>query len=274
MINFIKSIKSNISKSLALTEKNIKLNLRFKFTILFSYITPIIAILMPLIIMSQFFQFKEQFGNWTIENYFLYQFIAYNIILLRGIITEFPTQFRIEKFWKTLPALMIAPFNRFNLLIGIFLSKIFLILIPFTLFFIVSCIFIPISFITGIFIIGIYFGIALIFSGIGLIIGVFAVSNENVWRLLMFSINIIFWASCLTYPFELFPAIFQTVINLNPLYYLFDILRLTWIENNPLFTFILYPYHSLIFFSSLIVIPCIGVLVFNMIFKKYGIVGY
>ncbi len=273
MINF-RRIKNSIPKILALTEKNIKLNLRFKYTVLFSYIAPIISILMALIIMGQFFQFKEEFGSWTEENYYLFQFLAYNIYLLRGIIMEFPNQLRIEKFWKTLPALMIAPFNRFILLIGIFLSKICLILIPFIFFFVISYIIIPISFINTLFIIGIYFGIALIFSGIGLVVGVFAASNESIWRFLELSVNILFWVSCLTYPFEIFPENIQSIINLNPLYYIFDILRMAWIENNPLVTIILHPYHILIFFSSLILIPCIGVFIFNMIIKKYGIVGY
>lgn len=273
MIKF-KTIKHNLSQILALTEKNIKLNFRFKFNILFTYITPIITILMPLIVMSKLFLYNSQFGPWTENNYFILQFIAYNIFLLRGVISEFPMQFRAEKFWKTLPALMVAPFNRFNFLFGIILTQLFLIFVPFIIFFIIGYIFNPISFFTIIFIIGIYFGVTLIFSGIGLILGIFAISNENIWKALVFLINLILWASCITYPFEIFPDFIQRVINLNPLYYIFDLLRWAWIENNIIITIISHPLNSLILILCLITIPSIGVYLFNIIFKKFGITGY
>ncbi len=273
MITF-KSIKHNLSQIFALTEKNIKLNLRFKYGIIFTYISPIVWILMPLIVLGQLFQFNDHFGSWTSENYFVYQFIAYNIFLLKGIIFEFPGQLRAEKFWKTLPALMIAPFNRFNLLFGIFLTRLFLISAPFIVFFVLGYIVIPISIPTLLFIIGIFFAIALIFSGIGLIFGVFAISNENIWNFLSFIFELVFWASCLSYPFEIFPEILQDVINLNPLYYIFDIIRFGWTDNNPMYTIISNPLSSFILFACLIIIPYIGVFIFNRIFKKYGIVGY
>lgn len=273
-MKILKVLKNNLAQVFAITEKNIKLNLRFKYGVIFSFFTPIIWILMPLIVMGQLFQLSEQFGSWTRENYFVYQFLAYNIFLLKGIITEFPSQFRAEKYWKTLPGLIIAPFNRFNLLFGIFISRLFLISIPFILFLILSYIFIPISFITFLFVLGIFFAISLIFSGIGLIFGVFAISNENISNFLGFGLNLLFWASCLSYPFEIFPEILQTVIILNPLYYLFNILRLTWNDNDPILTIISNPLSTFILFTCLIVIPYIGVFIFNRIFKKYGIVGY
>lgn len=270
----LRDINRFLSQSFALTEKNLKLTLRFKYTIVISYISPILAILMPFIIMGQLFEFNDQFGPWTINNYLIFQFIAYNIYLLKGIILEYPSQFRLEKFWKTLQALMIAPFNKFNLLLGIFLSKFVLICIPFFVFFIICAVYVPISFFTFLSILGIYLAIAIMFSGLGLIMGTFAISNENIWRILSFLINIFFWASCLTYPFEIFPEVIQNLINLNPLYYIFDILRLTWIENNFLISLISYPLHMIVLLLCLVFIPLSGVYLFNKIFKKYGIVGY
>ena len=104
--------------------------------------------------------------------------------------------------------------------------------------------------------------------------GVFAISKENVWKFLSFAMNLIFWASCITYPFEFFPDLIQDIINLNPLYYIFDILRLIWIENNFIITLTTHSLHFYILISLAIVIPLIGVNIFNKIYKKYGIVGY
>jgi ABC-type polysaccharide/polyol phosphate export permease len=273
MISF-KTFKNNLIQIASITEKNIKLHLRFKFQIVIAYISPIITILMPLIIFGQFFEFRENLGPWTAENYLVFQFIAYNLFLLRGILTEYPNQIRNEKFWKTLPGLIIAPLNRYNLLFGVFFSHLLLISAPFIAFTVMCYIYSPISFLTLLFVISMCFLITLIFSGIGLIFGVFAISNENVWRLLTFMINIVFWLSCITYPFELFPGIIQNIINLNPLYYIFDFLRIIWIQDNVILTINIYYLNFLILMICTVVLCIIGVKTFNFIYKKYGIVGY
>lgn len=270
----IKGIKNNIVQILAITEKNLMLDLRFKFTLIFSFVTPIISILMPVIIMGQFFNNNIEFGPWTQSNFLVYTFTAYNIFLLNRLISLYPGQFRIEKFWKTLPSLLIAPFNRFNLLLGIFLSHIIKIAIPFTIFFSLCYIIYPISFSTVLFVIFIYFLMALVFSGMGLIIGIFAVSRETIWKILAFSMTFIFWMSCITYPYEIFPDILQTVINFNPLYYIFTVLRFAWVENDAILTLTTHFDSFLILLISMIIFPIVGVYSFNVIFKKYGIVGY
>ena len=197
-------IKNHLSQINALMEKNIKLKLRFKIILIINFFTPIVSILIPLIVMSYFFKFNSKFGNWTAENFIVYQLIAYNIILIKGIILEFPAQYRVEKFWKTLPALIIAPFNRFYLLLGIFFSHIILISIPFTILIILCYIYYPISALTLLFVIISFILITIVFSGIGLVMGVFAISNENIWKVLHFLTDFIFFFSCLTYTFEIF----------------------------------------------------------------------
>jgi len=273
MIN-LKLLKDNISQIIALTEKNLKLHLRFKSNVIISFITPLITILMPIIILQQFFNFNENFGYWNKKNFLLFQFLAYNIILLQTIINEYPTQLMNEKYWQTLPALIIGPFNRFNLLFGIFFSRLILISIPFTMFFVLSYIFYPISFLTVLFILFILLLIALMFSGIGLIVGIIAISKEGMLRLLNFSISLVIFTSCLSYPFEIFPPEIQSIINLNPLYYIFDFLRLGWIEDDAIISINSHTYNFLLLLSGAIIIPIIGVYLFNLIYKKYGIVGY
>lgn len=258
----------------ALVEKNLRLSLRFKFNVIISFLMPIISIAMPLIILGKFFTLNTEFGPWNESNYMVFQFIAYQILLMKVLINEFPAQFLREKYWKTIPAIIIAPLNQYNLLFGIFFSHIILISIPFIIFFVLCWIVYPISFLTIISIIVLLFFIALIFSSIGLIIGAFAISNENIWRILGFGISMVFWLSCLTYPFEIFPNIIQQIINLNPLYYIFDILRTTWIENNILLSISYHPFNFLILFLTVLIFPIISVYIFKTIYKKFGIVGY
>ncbi|MFX0156326.1 MAG: ABC transporter permease [Candidatus Hodarchaeota archaeon] len=270
----VKTVKDNISQILALTEKNIKLALRYKLGLILGYINQIIAIFMPLIIMQNIFDFRTTLGFWSSSNFILYQFIAHNISHMSSITGRFPGQFRAEKFWKTLPALIVGPFNRFNLLFGIFFSHLVMILIPFSIFFIWGIIIEPISIATVLFILALYFLIALIFSGVGLIFGIFAISNENIWQVLSFLLMFVFWFSCISYPFELFPGFIQNIINLNPLYYIFDFLRITWIQNDVLITINSYSFHFLTLIATSIILPFIGVFLFNLVYKKYGITGY
>jgi len=273
MLN-LNTLKDNLSQILALTEKNIKLQTRFKFHIIFQVINPIIAILMPLILMGTLFNFNNQFGPWTAENFIVYQFMAYQILLLRRLISVFPQQFRLEKYWKTLPALIVGPFTRFNLLFGIFFSHIVMIAIPFTMVFTINLIFFPIDILTILFMFIEYLLIALIMSGVGLMLGIFAISFENLWTVLGFLINFVFLFSCVSFPYEIFPAFIQNIVNLNPLYYIFDFLRLTWIENNILITLTTHQFNFFILLSSAIILPLIGVYIFNTTYKKFGITGY
>lgn len=269
-----KTIKDNLSQILAMTEKNIKLSLRYKLGLVLGYINQIIAIFMPLIIMQNIFPTRPNLGFWTSGNFILYQFIAHNISHISGITGRFPGQFRAEKFWKTLPALIVGPFNRFNLLFGIFFSHLIMVSIPFSIFFIWGIIVEPISITTILFILSTYFLIALIFSGIGLIFGIFAISNENIWQILSFLLMFVFWLSCISYPFEIFPKFIQDIVNLNPFYYIFDFLRITWINDNVFLTISSFPFHFITLITTSIVLPFIGVYAFNLVYKKYGITGY
>ncbi len=264
----------NLSRIFTIAEKNVKLQARFKFSLISRLLFPIISIIMPLIIMSKLFVYGSSFGRWDEQNFSIFLLIAYNIDLLQRIIQDFPNGFEMEKFWKTLPALMIAPFNRFHLLFGIFFTHLIIISIPFTIFTVLALILFPISFGTFICIIIIYLLIDLVFSGIGLFLGVFAIAKENLYALFNLGVFFLFWASCLTYPIEIFPGFIQQIIVLNPFYYIFDVLRATWVDNNIFLTISTYPFHFLVLVGTGIIIPFVGVYFFNKIYKKYGIVGY
>lgn len=269
-----KTIKRGMPKILAITEKNLKLNMRVKYNLVFSFISPLIGLILPIILMNKFFSFNDNFGPWTRDNYLVYQFIALNIFLLQRIITQLPSNLVNEKYWQTLPALIIAPFNRMSLLIGNIIAFLGIISLPFTIFFVLCYLYYPISILTILFVLGIYILIVLVFSGIGLFIGIFAISKENFTNLFSFLVSFLFVVSCISYPYEIFPETIQEVINLNPLYYMFDILRLAWIEDNFILTIASHPFHFIILIICALSVPSSGVIIFNKIYKKYGIVGY
>ena len=223
--------------------------------------------------MGKIFEFNSNFGPWTLQNIIIFQITAYHIMLLQLIIESFPNHLREEKFWLTLSAIIIAPSNRFNLLLGMYISNLIIVSFPFVFFLILCVILFPISLITLFSIFLIYFFISLTFSGMGLTLGIFAISNENIWRIVVLLIKFGFLLSCITYPFEIFPEIIQNIINANPLYYMIDLVRLTWIENNIIETIILHPLHILILSTGSISLPIIGVFFFNLVYDKYGIVG-
>lgn len=272
-MRLFKKIRRIIRKTFAIAEKNIHIEMRFKLQMVITSVAPIITIIMPIIILGRFFGLNTDFGPWNDTNFIVFVFIGYNIMLLRRMVPRITNQLQLEKYWKTFPALIIAPFNRFYLLFGYILSELFIVSLPFILFLILTFIFYPISFLTLLSVIVMFLCITIIFAGLSLIIGVFALSNESIMAMLNFLISLIFWASCVTYPFELFPSQIQIIINLNPIYYLIDLIRLAWIENNLLLTFFSHPYHIFIFTSSLLIFPILGVITFNKIYKKLGVSG-
>lgn len=270
----LKKFKNILFQNIAIIEKNLASSLRFKFNLILSFISPIISIILPMIIMGKFYSYNVEFGPWTATNYLVYQYIAVKLGLIRGLIGRFPNEFRQEKYWETLPAMMIAPFNRFNLLIAIFMTHIILDSIPFAFIFILCYMYYQISLFTIIFLIFLYFLICLIYSGLGLIIGIFAISKENYFAIFNFAFNIFFIFSCITFPYEIFPSMIQSVVNLNPLYYIFDFLRLSWIENDFLYSISSHSFDFFIILFGAISLPVISIQIFNITYKKYGIVGY
>ncbi len=268
------NIKDTTSQIWAISEKNLKLHLRIKSAIILNLISPIIGIIMPIIVMGQLFTYSVTFGPWDETNFFIFQVVAYQLTNIFGIMYAFPGALSQEKVWQTLPALIIAPFKRVNLLIGIFVSHIITILGQFTFFFILGLVYYPISIFTIISILFVYFLIALIFSGIGLVLGIGAISKENYVPILKFLISILFLFSCATLPFEFYPEYLAPVIRLNPMYYIIDFPRLVWIEDNFVLSILSHPFRFSLILGLAILGPLVGLMLFNYIFNKYGIQGY
>ena len=272
-MKFIKILKYNLSKIIAITERNVKIKTRFKAPILISFIAPIFTIIVPIFIIGKFFEYNTEFGQWNATNYLIYQFVAIQIITIKAVMGELPNWLKMEKIRQTLPSLIVAPFNKFNLLIANILSYFVYNSLPIVITFILCYIYYPISLLTVCFLFFLYILITLGFGGIGMILGIFVISNENFLTYANFCIGILIMFSCITFPYQIFPDVIQTFVNSNPFYYIFDVARVAWVEDNILTTLTNHPVHFLILIPFAIIPPIIGIPIFNIIYKKYGIVG-
>jgi len=270
-MNLIKAIMNNVSQIFAVAEKNFFLVSRYKIRMILSFITPILGIILPIIVLGRILDFTNNFGPWDDGNFLVYQFTAYQLMLLYQIIGRFQTSINQEKGINTITLLIIAPFRRLNLLLGIFLSHLMLISIPFTIFFIWCFILYPVSIITVFFIFIVYFLITLFFSGIGLFFGIIIISKPHLIALFSIPLTVFLMFSCLSMPFEFFPEEFQNIANLNPFYYIFSIVRYIWLEDNIIISVTSHPFTFLVVLFFGILTPLIGVKFFNYIFDKYGI---
>ena len=93
---------------------------------------------------------------------------------------------------------------------------------------------------------------------------------------IILSISILFWASCVSYPLQIFPEFFRNIFVLNPFYYFFDLIRIIWLTGvDPSLAFNYFnPFHIIIVGVFSITLPIIAVYLFNTIYKKFGISGY
>ncbi|MFX1258452.1 MAG: ABC transporter permease, partial [Promethearchaeota archaeon] len=156
------------------------------------------------------------------------------------------------------------------------LANLILTSVPIILILIICYIFFPIPLFYFFLVCLIFLCIGFVFSGIGLLIGVFDITNETVAKLILVALDFIIWSSCVLYPLEMFPEILQTLFRFNPFYYYFDLLRLTWWAGIDYSNAIEYLtiYHILVVVIFTILIPFTAIVSFNKIYNRYGIRGY
>ncbi|MFW9821460.1 MAG: ABC transporter permease [Candidatus Thorarchaeota archaeon] len=271
-------LKRNVRQIFAIVEKELYLNLRFKAALITTIFNPLVQYIIIFFLFGLIFstQGDISLGYWNGANYILFIFISFAIQLAKPLTDRYRQLFLTEKYWNTLSAVVIAPVNRFTFLIGILLSQvilyglgvIFVIVITFFLF--------PIPFIYLLLFVLVYLCTFLCFGSIGLILGAFAISNENYVQYFNLILRFIFLFSCINYPRQVFPEIIQYVIIINPLYYYFDVVRLVWyLGLEPgVAAIYLTPVHIICFIGTTIIAPIISILLFERIYKKYGITGY
>ncbi|MFX1443316.1 MAG: ABC transporter permease [Promethearchaeota archaeon] len=272
------SIKRYIRQIFAFIEKSLYLEFRIRTQFFSRFLTPLIELFLFIILFGAIFKARPGYkiGYWDSSNFVLFLLIAFCIQFTKPVIMEYKRLFINEKYWKTISAIMVAPVNRFTLLVSVLISELVVVGIPFSILFVIALILYPIPLFIIFLILLIFLAIFLIFGALGLIIAVFSISNEEYIAYLTIILRFTFLFSCTNIPLEIFPKSLHFIILINPFYYIFDLLRLTWysgIEYEVSMRYIT-PTHIIILIVFTIISPIIAVYLFNKVYKKYGIVGY
>jgi len=271
-------LKTNIIQIYSLTVKDLKLKTRYKLEFLVEFLAPLLSLFFPYIIFNTLFNIEEGiFGTYySRENFLLFVLLGYCISTLIFLLWNYKDLFYDEKTWKTLNAVIVAPVNQFNILFSYFLSGLISKSLPLIFIIVICYVLFPIPIPYLILVILVLICISITFAGMGFILGIFEIVNEDISASLAVGISLISLVSCVFYPIEIFPEQLHFFIKLNPLYYYFDLLRLTWwagIEYREAISYITI-YHILIVGIFTIITPILASYLFLRIYNKYGISGY
>jgi ABC-type polysaccharide/polyol phosphate export permease len=232
---------------------------------------------MPLIVLGKIFEITsgKSLGIWTSDTLLFFILTGFCIGSAAGFIHEYYKMLRDEKYWKTLPAILISPFNRYNLLIAVFIEELIYIAVPLTIVFIILLIIYPTSLISFLVAFLIFLAGCILLASTGLIIGAFSLSAESAMTWVAFLVHFVLMFSCYNYPREMFPPALTFFIIIDPFYYYWDLMRVTWLFGIDYVLFnsaFLVHFIIIIVFSTLL--PIISVYFFNYFYKRYGIAGY
>ena len=212
-----KNVIANIIQIYSLSIKDLKLRVRYKSEFIVEFVSPLTALFFPWIIFNKLFNLEENaFGTYySKDNFLLFLMLAYCVTSLLFLLWHYKDLFYDEKTWKTLSAIIVAPVRKINILIGYLLSGLISKMLP-LLFIIFLCYLLyPIPIFNLFLVILILFCIALTFAGMGFILGVFEVVNEDISASLAVGISFISLVSCLYYPITIFPDEYHFLIKLN-----------------------------------------------------------
>ncbi len=274
-----KVIRKNIKQILALAIKDLKLKMRYRQEFFVENFLPFLTLFFPLIIFSTLFQLEIDFfegSYYTAENYVLFLLLAYSVECSIFLLWYYRDLFYDEKTWRTLHGLMLAPVSKFNLLIGFLISGLLTRAFSIILTVIICYILFPIPLMTLILVLIVMLCISITFASMGFILGVFVIVNENISASLSIGISFIALISCLFYPLQIFPESIHIFILMNPLYYYFDLLKLSWwsgINYREAMGYITI-YHIIVVIIFTIITPIFASFLFIKIYKKYGATGY
>jgi len=272
------SFKKITRQTLAIVEKELYLQFRYKSLIISQLLNPLIQILISIFLFGIVFNIQAGFslGYWNASNYVLFILIAFSLNIFKPITEKYFQLFIIEKYWKTLSATLIAPINKFSILLGQLISWVVLNSVGFIVVFVIGLIFFPIPILYFLLFLLVFICIWISFASIGLLTGVYGISNENFGNYIYVFLRFLLLFTCINFPKEVFPQIIQFFILLNPFYYIVDLLRLIWYYGlNPTIamTFIT-PIHIITFIISTILLPIASIAFFEYVYKRYGITGY
>lgn len=263
----------NLKQMYAISKKEVKLNLRFKYDFFFRAVSnPIRMFISFSIIYNGFFLAGAQgIGGVEKANYILFLLIgAMAHTLFVSAFYIFNRTFIREKYWRTIQAILIAPVSRMSLVFGFGFSELFRQLLILPIFIVVCLIISPIAFTDLVVVLAtllaLFFGVL----GFSFVQGGFALSNENY----LFVFQYLFWIwsffSCFFYPIEAIPDILQPIVEVNPVYHGLTIIRGLWMQGHVPDL----PLHAAYVILFAVASPLVSIRIFSGTIKRYGITGY
>ena len=267
----------NLRQIYAFIAKELKLELRYKEKFILKFFSPLWSFVMPMIIFGKLFQITEgdPIGIWTPENFLFFILTGFCVGLLKRFLNHYQQMVRMEKFYKTLPAIFLSPSKQSVFFLGLFLTESLLLSIPISVVFFFLFLLFPTSILSFLIAICVFIAGGLFVASLGLFLAAITLTKEGLVRWLIFLLNIFLIFSCINYPREIFPDFLEYLIIINPFYYFWDLYRAIWlfgIENiifNPSYVF-----HIILIIVLSIITPFISFNSFNYLYKKYGIAGY
>jgi ABC-2 type transport system permease protein len=260
-----------ISRVLAITKRQIILNLRFKWGYFMNtFIFPLKGLIsFMLIYLGFFYSGATNIGGITKETYIVFLLLGMVFMTIFGTGWGMISgSFMQEKYWQTIQGVLTSPAKKIEIIFGYGIAGLINIL-PFLMISLVSCyIIMPISLTNFIYIIILLLLMYLAISGIGFIQAALILSNEDLSALILPA----FWAwafiSCFYYPITSLPKFIHPIVRLNPIYQANFVIKHLWIYNT--FNIKSFFYLSLLSLISL----SAGIYIFNKVWKKIGIQGY
>ena len=276
-MNRFEQLQTDISQIYSLVIKDLKLKLRYKDQFFIEYIVPLLSLFFPYIVFTTIFNLEGTVfeSYFSINNYVLFLLLAYCVECLIFLLWNYREAFQNEKIWKTLTGMTVAPLNKYNIFIAYLISGLIAKSLPIIIIVILCSIMFPIPLTYFLLVLLVLLCIALTFSGMGYIIGVFQIINESISASLTAGISFISLVSCLFYPIDIFPESVHFIILLNPLYYYFDLLRLVWWAGiyEPAINLITLNHILFVTFFTIFT-PIVASFLFAKLYYKYGISGY
>jgi ABC-type polysaccharide/polyol phosphate export permease len=265
-------LKKFLKDVLAITEKELKLDLRFKKSyFLTSVINPLLGLIPFILIYFGFLTYSGavSFAGINKGNYLNFLILGMLAFLFFNTgLNVFKNKFTNEKYWKTMEAIFLTPVKHVSIVIGVGLSE-FIRMIPALIIFLgIASIFIPPSFLAIFFVLIALILMFLVTLGIGLIHGSLVITNEDYAPFFGYFINGWSLISCFFYPIGIIPPEFRGIVLINPVYQGLNFIRKAWMENLFLWDAMFY----VLIFAA--ITPIIGGFLFRYLWKSKGISGY
>jgi len=273
-----------LSDSLAIAEKELKLNLRYKWGFFISnFLNPLVrAVPFLLVYYGVFAAAGSSFSVGEVTDATFVVFLLLGILVdvfLHSGLTAFSDKFMREKFWETINAFLVAPTHKLALVLGFGISESIAILPTLLFFLLVVFLWHPVSPVVMLFTLVVLVGAFMIALGVGLLFGSAALFNENFIPIFGYMRIIWVFFSCFYYSIEVlkfsvagFIIDLRLLAELNPIYQAVAIIRSVWFYG---FDSVLNMLPQFVYFAAfVIVVPLVSVFIFRKLFRYFDIEGY